>query len=54
MTDIARQMILATFIHNSGAHPGGWRWPGSPPVDQHDFKHYAHLAQVAERGKMHC
>ncbi|MBT0669544.1 LLM class flavin-dependent oxidoreductase [Novosphingobium profundi] len=54
MTDPKRQMILATFIHNSGAHPGGWRWPGGPAVDQHDFAHYAHLARTAERGKMHC
>ena len=48
------QMVLATFIHNSGAHPGGWRYPGAEPCDQHDFAHYAHLAQVAERGKLHC
>ncbi|WP_039389603.1 LLM class flavin-dependent oxidoreductase [Novosphingobium sp. MBES04] len=54
MSQTQRQMILATFIHNSGAHPGGWRWPGAPAVDQHDFAHYAHLAQTAERGKMHC
>jgi FMN-dependent oxidoreductase (nitrilotriacetate monooxygenase family) len=52
MTD--RKMILATFIHNSGAHPGGWRYPGAPAVDQHDFKGYAKLAQTAERGKLHC
>jgi len=49
----ARQMILATFIHNSGAHPGGWRYPKDGPVDQHDFKHYARLAQIAEQGKLH-
>ncbi|MDE1150847.1 MAG: LLM class flavin-dependent oxidoreductase [Azospirillaceae bacterium] len=49
----SRKMILATFIHNSGAHPGGWRYPEKTP-DQHDFRTYAHLAQTAERGKMHC
>jgi FMN-dependent oxidoreductase (nitrilotriacetate monooxygenase family) len=49
-----RRMILATFIHNSGAHPGGWRYPGAEAVDQHDFRHYARLAQTAERGKLHC
>ncbi|MGA1797204.1 LLM class flavin-dependent oxidoreductase [Sphingomonas sp. 4RDLI-65] len=54
MTDPTRKMILATFIHNSGAHPGGWRYPGAEAVDQHDFQHYAHIAQTAERGKMHC
>jgi FMN-dependent oxidoreductase (nitrilotriacetate monooxygenase family) len=48
-----RRMILATFIHNSGAHPGGWRYPGAASVDQHDFQHYARIAQTAERGKMH-
>jgi len=54
MTNPDRKMILATFIHNSGAHPGGWRYPGAAPVDQHDFKGYARLAQTAERGKLHC
>jgi N-acetyl-S-(2-succino)cysteine monooxygenase len=54
MADMARQMILATFIHNSGAHPGGWRYPGAGDCDQHDFAHYAHLAKVAERGKLHA
>ena len=54
MTKPTRRMVLATFIHNSGAHPGGWRYPGAEAVDQHDFKHYARLAQTAERGKLHC
>ena len=54
MTTSGRQMILATFIHNSGAHPGGWRYPGADVVDQHDFKGYAKLAKTAERGKLHC
>lgn len=54
MTKPDRRMILATFIHNSGAHPGGWRYPGADVVDQHDFRTYAKLAQTAERGKLHC
>jgi len=54
MTVSDRRMILATFIHNSGAHPGGWRYPAAEAVDQHDFKHYSRLAQTAERGKLHC
>jgi N-acetyl-S-(2-succino)cysteine monooxygenase len=54
MSTPPRRMILATFIHNSGAHPGGWRYPGAEAVDQHDFRHYARLAQTAERGKLHC
>ena len=48
-----RKLILATFIHNSGAHPGGWRYPGDGPVDQHDVAHYVRLAQKAEQGKFH-
>jgi FMN-dependent oxidoreductase (nitrilotriacetate monooxygenase family) len=55
MTDPAeRRLVLAAFIHNSGAHPGGWRYEPSGPVDQHDFKMYARLAHTAERGKLHC
>lgn len=49
-----RQMIFATFIHNAGAHPGGWRFGESAAEDLHDFAVYARLAQTAERGKFHC
>lgn len=48
----SRQMVLATFIHNSGAHPGGWRYGAD--ADQHDVDHYVRLAKTAERGKLHC
>jgi len=54
MTTTANQMVLATFIHNSGAHPGGWRYPGADAADQHDLAHYARLAAIAERGTLHC
>ena len=54
MSSSNRRMVLATFIHNSGAHPGGWRHPAAQSVDQHDVQHYARLAQIAERGKLHC
>ncbi len=47
-----RQMKLAVFIHNGGAHPGGWRYPGAQS-DLHDFELYRHLVQTAERGKFH-
>jgi FMN-dependent oxidoreductase (nitrilotriacetate monooxygenase family) len=49
-----RRMVLATFIHNSGAHPGGWRYGEASGADQHDVQHYVRLAQTAERGKLHC
>jgi len=49
-----RGLVLATFIHNSGAHPGGWRYEPSGPVDQQDFSLYVRAARIAERGKLHC
>jgi FMN-dependent oxidoreductase (nitrilotriacetate monooxygenase family) len=49
-----RRFVLATFIHNSGAHPGGWRYEPTGPVDQQDFQLYARLAHIAERGKLHA
>ncbi|MHB8284878.1 MAG: LLM class flavin-dependent oxidoreductase [Caulobacteraceae bacterium] len=49
-----RQMKLATFIHNGGAHPAGWRHPAGGAPDLHDFKTYHRLATKAEAGKFHC
>lgn len=54
MADQKRKMILATFIHNSGAHPGGWRFGDEEPFDTHDFKSWADAVKIAERGKFHC
>lgn len=54
MQDRPRQLKLATFIHNGGAHPGGWRYPGAGSVDLHDFDLYRRLACKAEAGKFHC
>ncbi|HEY4545530.1 MAG TPA: LLM class flavin-dependent oxidoreductase [Pedomonas sp.] len=48
-----KKMKLAVFIHNSGAHPGGWRYAADGPADLHDVKFYARIAQTAERGKFH-
>ncbi len=47
-------MKLATFTHNGGAHPAGWRMPGAPAADLHDFNTYHRLASKAEEGKFHC
>ncbi len=46
------QMKLAVFIHNTGAHPAGWRYPGAAAGALHDIDFYRGLAQTAERGKM--
>jgi FMN-dependent oxidoreductase (nitrilotriacetate monooxygenase family) len=53
-TSKRRQMKLATFIHNGGAHPAGWRYPGGAAPDLHDFETYRRLATKAEAGKFHC
>lgn len=42
---------LAVFVHNAGAHPGGWRRHDSGAERLHDFDFYRELAQTAERGK---
>ena len=47
------RMILATFIHNAGGHPAGWRYEPTGAIDQHDFQHYARMARSAERAKLH-
>lgn len=47
------QLILAVFIHNSGSHPGGWRYPREGPLDQHNFSNFAGLAKKAEQAKLH-
>jgi FMN-dependent oxidoreductase (nitrilotriacetate monooxygenase family) len=54
MTQPKRRMVLATFIHNSGAHPAGWRYSRDEPFDTHDIKAWARVVKVAERGKFHC
>jgi FMN-dependent oxidoreductase (nitrilotriacetate monooxygenase family) len=47
-------MVLATFIHNSGAHPAGWRYNRDTPFDTHAVKDWVRAVQVAEKGKFHC
>ena len=54
MTQTQRRMVLATFIHNSGAHPAGWRYSRDNPFDTHDVNHWVRAVQVAEKGKFHC
>jgi FMN-dependent oxidoreductase (nitrilotriacetate monooxygenase family) len=45
------EMKLCVFVHNTGAHPAGWRLPGSGANRMHDFDFYRDLALTAERGK---
>jgi FMN-dependent oxidoreductase (nitrilotriacetate monooxygenase family) len=45
------QMKLAVFVHNTGAHPAGWRVDTSGAERLHDFQFYHEMALTAERGK---
>ncbi|WP_122860127.1 LLM class flavin-dependent oxidoreductase [Pseudomonas viridiflava] len=48
MSTTARQMKLGAFLMATGHHVAAWRHPDVPADAGLDFKHYRHLAQVAE------
>ncbi len=47
----ARQLKLGAFLSTPGNHLAGWRHPAAVTTVDMDFKHYAHLAQLAEQAK---
>ena len=49
---MTRQLHLNAFLMGTGHHEAAWRHPDSRPQDTLDARHYARLAQVAERGKL--
>ncbi|WP_024697543.1 LLM class flavin-dependent oxidoreductase [Pseudomonas avellanae] len=51
MSTTARQMKLGAFLMSTGHHVAAWRHPDVPADAGLDFKHYRHLAQVAEAAK---
>ncbi|SDW90586.1 FMN-dependent oxidoreductase, nitrilotriacetate monooxygenase family [Pseudomonas syringae] len=51
MSTTARQMKLGAFLMATGHHVAAWRHPDVPAGAGLDFKHYRHLAQVAEAAK---
>ncbi|WP_449126038.1 LLM class flavin-dependent oxidoreductase [Pseudomonas viridiflava] len=51
MSTTARQMKLGAFLMATGHHVAAWRHPDVPANAGLDFKHYRHLAQVAEAVK---
>ncbi|WP_122761135.1 LLM class flavin-dependent oxidoreductase [Pseudomonas viridiflava] len=51
MSTTARQMKLGAFLMAAGHHVAAWRHPDVPADAGLDFKHYRHLAQVAEAAK---
>lgn len=51
MTTATRQIKLGAFLMATGHHVAAWRHPEVPANAGLDFKHYKHLAQVAEAAK---
>ncbi len=47
-----RQMHLCAFIMATGHHIASWRYPGVPLENGTNFKYWAELAQLSERGKL--
>ncbi len=48
---MTRQMHLGAFFHPTGNHVAAWLHPESQVDAGTNFRHYAQLAQTAERGK---
>ncbi|KQQ54660.1 nitrilotriacetate monooxygenase [Pseudomonas sp. Leaf127] len=48
MNTSARQMKLGAFLMATGHHVAAWRHPDVPAGAGLDFKHYRHLAEVAQ------
>ncbi|KKY49870.1 nitrilotriacetate monooxygenase [Pseudomonas amygdali pv. tabaci str. ATCC 11528] len=51
MSTTARQMKLGAFLMATGHHVAAWRHPDVPADAGLDFKHYRHVAEVAEAAK---
>ncbi|MFW3166125.1 LLM class flavin-dependent oxidoreductase [Pseudomonas syringae pv. syringae] len=51
MSTTARQMKLGAFLMATGHHVAAWRHPEVPAHAGLDFKHYRHVARVAEAAK---
>ena len=45
------KMKLGTFFHPTGNHVAAWMHPDSQIDAGTNFRHYAQIAQTAERGK---
>lgn len=47
-----RQLHLNAFVMGNGHHEAAWRHPSVNPAQALTVKHYAHIARIAERGKL--
>ncbi|WP_274648898.1 LLM class flavin-dependent oxidoreductase [Paenibacillus humicola] len=50
-TETRKQMSLGAFLSGAGHHVAAWRHPGANAEGILDFRHYAHLARIAEDAK---
>lgn len=51
MSQAPRQLKLGAFLMATGHHVAAWRHPDVPADAGLDFKHYKHLALIAERAR---
>ncbi|CAI7646001.1 unnamed protein product [Penicillium bialowiezense] len=51
MTEPPRKLHLTAFMRPVSLHPGAWRYPGSYPDANFNFKHLAKFAQKLEAAK---
>jgi FMN-dependent oxidoreductase (nitrilotriacetate monooxygenase family) len=49
---MSKQLHLNAFIMANGHHEAAWRHPDTDPHEALTLKHYAKIAQTAERGKL--
>jgi FMN-dependent oxidoreductase (nitrilotriacetate monooxygenase family) len=49
---MSKHLHLNAFIMANGHHEAAWRHPDTAPVQAMTLKHYADIAQTAERGKL--
>jgi FMN-dependent oxidoreductase (nitrilotriacetate monooxygenase family) len=49
---MSRQLHLNAFVMGVGHHEAAWRSPRTTPGNVTELAHYAHIAQVAESGKL--
>ncbi len=47
-----RKLRFGAFMSVPGCHPTGWRHPDAVPECDIGFRHLAHMARTAERGKL--
>jgi FMN-dependent oxidoreductase (nitrilotriacetate monooxygenase family) len=50
--DADAKIKLFVFLHYTGGHPAGWRYPGAGVGRLHDFSFFREIAEAAEAAKL--